>query len=127
MGVASQAQPSLVIVVDNDPDVLRSLQFALEVEDFQVQAFASGEAVLSLATIAGCGCLVLDHQLDGIDGLTLLKRLRQRGHDTPAILITTSNPSVAARAAEAGVGIIEKPLLCDSLVAEVHRLIKGSA
>ena len=67
------------------------------------------------------GCLVLDYNLPGIDGLDLLERLRAAEVTLPAILITT-NPRKAlrARAALAGVQIVEKPLLTDALRDSVN-------
>ncbi len=115
----------IVVIVDDDPDVLRSLQFAFEVEGIDVVAYPNGEAVLERPLIEGAGCLVLDYQLGGIDGLALLERLRERGFRLPAILITTPNAEVARRAARAGVELIEKPLLCDTLVAQVRRLLEA--
>ena len=127
MGETPDTRPR-VIVVDDDSDVLRSLQFAFEVEGFAVKAFASGEALLERAPDAKDGCLVLDYQLGGMDGLALLERLRLDGCRLPAVLITTPNAGIADRAAWAGVAIVEKPLLCDSLIGEVRRLLDlGSA
>ena len=123
----SKAKRLIVVVVDDDPDVLRSLQFAFDVEGFEVVGFPSGEAVLEKLPIAEVGCLVLDYQLGGMDGLTLLEHLRKQGYRLPAILITTANAEIVRRAALAGVDIIEKPLLCDTLVAEVRKLIDTPA
>jgi len=124
MGDVSAKKRLIVVVVDDDPDVLHSLRFALEVEGFEVVAFANGEAALERSPFVGVGCLVLDYQLGGIDGLTLLERLRVTGCRLPAILITTSSAEVVRRAALAGVHIIEKPLFSDVLAAEVRRLIQ---
>jgi two-component system response regulator FixJ len=123
MDDAPAAKRLVVIVVDDDGDVLQSLRFAFEVEGFEVRTFPSGEALLQHPALADEGCLVLDYRLDGIDGLALLDRLRGQGNRRPAILITTSDATISARAARAGVTIIEKPLLCDTLVAEARRLI----
>jgi two-component system, LuxR family, response regulator FixJ len=123
MGEVSTARRLVVIVVDDDGDVLQSLRFAFEVEGFEVRTFPNGEALLRHPALADEGCLVLDYRLDGIDGLTLLDHLREQGNRRPAILITTPDAMISARAACAGVAIIEKPLLCDTLVTEVRRLI----
>ena len=126
MPSTSLSNRKTVILVDDDPDVLRSLRFAFEVDGFDVSAFPSGEALLAQALIPSDGCLVLDQVLDGVDGLTLLERLRQQGHRPPALLITTPTEAVLARAARAGVAVIEKPLECEALISEVRRLIEDS-
>lgn len=104
-----------VIIVDDDPAVLNSLQFALEIEGFSVHVYATGDELLG-AQMPEDGCLVLDFNMPGLNGLQLLEKLRARGHVLPAILIT-SNPTAETRkrAATAGVVIIEKPLLGNTL------------
>jgi FixJ family two-component response regulator len=123
MGRALRIAPPIVIVVEDDPDVLGSLKFAFEVEGFHVCAHASAEALLDDEGALDSGCLVLDYKLPGMDGLALLARLREGGHDLPALLITTPNAEIAGRAALAGVAIVEKPLLCDTLVGKVRDLL----
>jgi FixJ family two-component response regulator len=126
MPLASHLAPAVVIVVDDDPDVLGSLKFSFEVEGFSVQAHDSAEALLNGDLPSENACLVLDQKLPGMDGLELLRRLRSRGDALPAILITTPNAETKRRAALAGVPIVEKPLLCETLVDQVRALITRS-
>src|SRR5262249_16519545 len=114
-----------VIIVDDDPAVLNSLQFALEIEGFTVHVYATGEELLG-AEVPEQGCLVLDFNMPGPNGLQLLERLRQLGYDLPAILIT-SNPSFATRerASLAGVVIIEKPLLGNTLSDAIREALQS--
>ena len=110
------SRPFGVLVVDDDPAVLNSLTFSLEVEGFAVRAYASGRELLDDPGLPGHGCLVIDQRLPGISGLELVASLRARKISLPAILITT-NPSAVLRqrAADAGVPVVEKPLLGDAL------------
>ncbi|MFC3068337.1 response regulator [Phenylobacterium soli] len=114
----------LVVVVDDDPAVRGSLTFSLELDGFDVEAFESGEALLLRQLPHRPTCLVLDQKLPGISGLEALRQLRDRKVSSPAILIT-SHPhrSVVAEAAEAGVPIVEKPLLGDALLRDIHRAL----
>jgi len=116
----------LLLLVDDDPAVLASLQFSLELEGFRVGVFASGEILMEQADLAHPSCLVLDYRLPGVDGLALLQVLRERGETCPAVIIT-SNPtrSVRQRTADAGAMLIEKPLLSDGLTAAIRFLIKS--
>jgi FixJ family two-component response regulator len=114
----------LVVVVDDDPAVRGALTFSLELDGFDVEAFDSGEALLLSQLPPRPTCIVLDQRLPGISGLEALRQLRARHVESPAILIT-SHPqrSVVEAAAEAGVPIVEKPLLGDALLRDIHRAL----
>ncbi len=110
-----------VILVDDDPAVTHAMQFSFDLEGLDVRSFRDGESLLAVDDLPEKGCLILDHNLPGMDGIALLDRLRAAGIRLPAILITT-NPRAALRnrAAAAGVPIIEKPLLTDALLTAVR-------
>jgi two-component system response regulator FixJ len=111
----------LVFVVDDDPAVRNSLKFSLEVEGFIVRDYSSANELLRETEIADAGCLVIDYHLPEMNGLEMLNRLRARRVAVPAILITSHpSASVRQRAAEAGVRIVEKPLLGDALVEGIR-------
>ena len=117
----------LLLLVDDDPAVLASLTFSLELEGFEVAAFDNGETLVAQANLANPACLVIDYRLPGIDGLSLLSALRERGETCPAVIIT-SNPtrSIRQRTTDAGAVLIEKPLLNDGLSVAIRRLIDRS-
>lgn len=117
----------MLLVVDDDPAVLASLTFSLELEGFEVAAFDSGETLLAQANLTNPACLVIDYRLPGIDGLTLLRVMRERGETCPAVVIT-SNPTrtVRQRTTDAGAVLIEKPLLSDGLTVAIRHLIDRS-
>lgn len=112
-----------VLLVDDDPAVRASLKFALEIEGVEVDDFASAEAVAEAAMGGEPACMVLDYRLPGMDGLQLLETLRRSGVRAPAIIVT-SHPSRSLRhqVAFANATLIEKPLLCDSLIETIRAL-----
>ncbi len=117
------ARPA-VILVDDDPAVTHAMQFSFDLEGLDVRSFRDGESLLDVDDLPETGCLILDQNLPGMDGLALLECLRAAGVCLPAILITT-NPRAALRnrAAAAGVPIIEKPLLTDALLTTVRKAL----
>ncbi|MDG4884497.1 response regulator [Mesorhizobium sp. WSM4884] len=105
-----------VIVVDDDPAILRSLKFSLELEGFSVRTYADATELLNEAALPPFGCLVIDYNLPAVNGLELLQRLRNGQVRLPAIMITSS-PSKMLResAAAAGIPIVEKPFFNHTL------------
>jgi len=121
----ASARP-LVVIVDDDPAIRSSLAFSLQTEGFSVRSYASGTELLGDDMTAEAGCLVVDYQLPGMNGLDLVAELRRRRVAVPAILITT-HPSAAVRerAAATGVALVEKPLLGDALFHEIQAALSG--
>jgi FixJ family two-component response regulator len=106
-----------ILIVDDDQAVRSSLSFSLQVDGFPVRAYAAASELLEATDLPENGCLVVDYYLPDTTGLELLRALRARRVNLPAVLVT-SNPSQAVRrqAAAAGVPIIEKPLLGNALI-----------
>jgi two-component system response regulator FixJ len=116
----------VVVIVDDDPAVRNALAFSLQAEGFLVRSYASGMELLEDSPNAEAGCLVIDYQLPGMNGLDLLAELRRRHGAAPPLLITT-HPSAAVRerAAATGAALVEKPLLGDALFQEIHAVLHG--
>ena len=117
-----------VVVIDDDPALLGSLKFALELEGYAVAPYRSGAELLAQKQLPETGCLVIDFKLSDMDGLTLLAYLRGRGVELPAILITT-HPSAGLRrrSAAANVPIVEKPLLGNALLDAIRGTLASHA
>lgn len=114
----------MLILVDDDPAVLSALKFSLEVEGYNVRAYADAESLLAERNFPFFGCLILDYRLPGMNGLQLLRELRRRRVTLPAVLITTPEPKVLAEAAAAGVPVVGKPLLSSALLDTIGEILK---
>jgi FixJ family two-component response regulator len=116
------ARPPKIVIIDDDNAVRTALQLRLELDGFEVTAFATAEE--ALAAPPGAACFVLDFRLPGISGLEYLVAMRRLGETAPAILITSQPvPQTRAQAAAAGAVIVEKPLLNDNLIQAVKRAL----
>jgi len=115
-------RPARVVIVDDDPAVCNSLKFALELEGFTVRAYGSAAELLDHDQPIGCDCFVVDQRMPGMMGMDLITELRGRKVLTPAILLVSTPPSSAlnARALKAGIPIVEKPLLGNTLVDKIR-------
>ena len=102
--------PGIVGIIDDDPAVLDSLKFLLEVVGYQVSTHASATAFLGDGAIVPA-CLIVDQHMPGMTGLELAQKLRDDGAAIPILLITGSpSPAIVARAAQLGiVKVLEKP------------------
>jgi DNA-binding response OmpR family regulator len=77
----------LILVVDDEPAIVRLLRATLERDGYAVIAAERGEAALELAERERPDLVVLDVMMPGIDGYETLRRLRARAQ-TPVILLT---------------------------------------
>ncbi len=104
----------IVCLVENDPDMRRALSHLLEKWHLEVIDVASGEEALALLDEIGIvpDRFLIDHELGaGMDGLTLLARLRDRHGAVAARLLTASRaPALAASCAAADVAVLLKPV-----------------
>jgi len=117
----------IIAVIDDDPAVCNSLKFSLELEGFAVRAYRSGAEFLAASDFRDCKCFVIDQRMPAMSGMELIAELRRRNVSAPAILIISQpNRVLSARAAEAHVPIIEKPLLSNALVDKIREVCAGA-
>ena len=76
-----------VLVVDDEPPIVRAVAANLRVRGYEVLTAASGEAALAAAETHQPDCVVLDLGLPGIDGLEVLRRLRT-WTEIPVVVLT---------------------------------------
>lgn len=114
-----------VHVIDDDEAVLHGLSLLLRSVGLSVSTHASGLDFLSSLAEQGedaIGCVLTDIRMPGLDGLTLLRRLRSRGFRRPVIVMTGhGDVATAVLAMKAGAtDFIEKPFDEDTLLAAIE-------
>ena len=114
----------ILFVVDDDSALCTALKFALELDGFVLRTFSRPSILLECTDLTAANCFIIDYRLPEMDGLELLNRLRKLHVIAPAVLITSNpSPSVRAKAKAAGVPIVEKPLLNNTLSERVHLML----
>jgi two-component system, LuxR family, response regulator FixJ len=116
--------PGWLAVVDDDAAVCDSLKFALELEGFVVHTYRSSAELLAEPDLARFGCFIIDQYMPGLTGVELVRRVRERGIDTPAILITARRDGhLRLRAANGDVyRVLEKPLEGSGLLDAIRAI-----
>ncbi len=107
----SNDQNTNVFIVEDDKDLRASLLFQLDAEGCRCIGFDSAEAFLATWHQEDEGCLVIDVNLPGASGLSVLERLSRSGSRLVPVVITGRGDVVTAvRAMRAGAAdFIEKP------------------
>ena len=107
-------QNRIVFLVENDGDLRRAMGLLLEKWGVSVLDAASGEEALELIEELGIlpDCFIVDFNLgEGMDGLRFAAEVQARHGAVPARIVTADHrPELRAACAEAGVGLMMKPL-----------------
>jgi two-component system response regulator FixJ len=110
-----------VYVIDDEEPIRDSVTFLLEARELSVQSFPSADAFLALAPSLGPGCVLADMQMPGMDGLTLLRQVKEHNLPWPVVVMTAHGEvSLAVQALKAGASdFIEKPFPGEVLIDAV--------
>ncbi len=123
-------QPATVLVVDDDPNLLRMLRRGLSLAGYTVRAAEDGESAMRMLLEDEPDLLVLDVMLpEPLDGLELARRLRQAGSDVP-ILMLTARDKVTDKVAgfESGADdYLAKPFALEELLARINALLRRAS
>jgi two-component system, LuxR family, response regulator FixJ len=113
----------VVYVIDDDDAVRDSICMLLESYGIAARPYASGMAFLADLPPEH-GCLFVDVDMSGINGLELLDRLRSRGIAIPAIVMTGALTSTIRRAVDrAGASLLQKPFRSGELMACIKQAL----
>ena len=77
-----------ILLVDDDPGLLRLLSIRLRAENYEVEAVESAEKALAVTTGFRPDLVITDLRMDDMDGIALLKELQKRWPGLQVLLIT---------------------------------------
>lgn len=119
---------SVIHVVDDDEAMRESLLALLMASGYEARAYASAEDFLATRAPEP-GCVISDIRMPGMDGLSLLKKLRTEGTEIPLVLITGhGDVPMAVEAMKAGaVDFLEKPFEGAALLGAVDNALRRGA
>ncbi|MEC5397126.1 sigma 54-interacting transcriptional regulator [Uliginosibacterium sp. H1] len=114
-----------ILLVDDDPDLLRLLSIRLKATGFEVIPADNGEAALATLAAHRPDVVVTDLRMPGLDGMALFDALRQ-SHPTLPVIVLTANGSIpdAVDAVRRGVfGYLTKPYDAAELIEQIRRAV----
>lgn len=120
---------TVVHIVDDEEAVRNSLAFLLSSAGFAVRVHESATDFLAIAGQIRNGCLITDLRMPDMDGVELLRRLRDNDAMLPAIVITGhGDVKMAVEAMKHGaIDFIEKPFSDDVLIESIGRAANRAA
>ena len=120
------ARKARLLVVDDEPNIRELLAASLRFAGFEVATASDGQQAVQKVSNDRPDLLVLDVMMPGVDGLTVVRRLREQRIDTP-VLFLTARDSAEDKVAGLTVGgddYVTKPFSLEEVVARVHAILR---
>jgi len=115
-----------ILLVEDDADLAQFIRKGLKEEHYVVDVAADGEAGLALALDNSYDLMILDIMLPKLDGLTLCRRVRNKGISTPVLLLTARN-NLETKVSGFDTGadqFMPKPFAFAELLARIRALLR---
>lgn len=115
-----------VILAEDDEAISEPLARALRRDGHEVAVVSSGTTALEIATAGVADLMVIDLGLPGMDGLEVIRSLRQQGSKLPIIVVTarTSDLDFVVGLDAGADDYVGKPFRIDVLLARVRALVR---
>ena len=122
-----QRKLRLLIVEDEEP-IRNGLQDVFVFHGYEVEAVADGDSGLDKALSGRFALILLDVMLPGIDGFTILERIRARDRDQPVIMLTakSNDEDIIQGLALGADDYVAKPFSVAQLVLRVQAVLRRS-
>lgn len=117
-----------ILLVDDDPGLLRLLSIRLRAEGYDVEAVESAHNALASLNRFGPDLVITDLRMDKMDGIGLLKELQTRSPGLRVVIITAHGtiPDAVVATQSGAFGFLTKPIDKDELMVTVEKALKVS-
>ncbi len=117
-----------ILLVDDDPGLLRLLSIRLRAEGYEVEAVESAHKALGVLNRFSPDLVITDLRMDKMDGIGLLKELQTRSPGLRVVIVTAHGtiPDAVTATQSGAFGFLTKPIDKDELMTTVERALKVS-
>jgi two-component system KDP operon response regulator KdpE len=124
--VTAGSLPLQVLIVDDEPAILRFLRTSLSAQGYQTIEAETGAQALTMLARSRVDVVVLDLGLPDLDGLEVLKRLRESGSSVPVIVLSSrADEPGKVKALDLGADdYVTKPFGMDELLARLRAALR---
>jgi DNA-binding response OmpR family regulator len=114
-----------ILVVDDDPTVLKSCQRVLEPEGFDVCLVSSADKALEAMRQEDFALLLIDVKMPTHDGIYLMREVRRQWPNKPMILMSgyDTTQTVEETAEMGAATFVPKPFTPDELLYAIHKVV----
>jgi DNA-binding response OmpR family regulator len=122
----ADADGPLVLLVDDDAAIRRAVGAGLELEGFRVVRASGGRAALAAAESIAPAVILLDLAMPDLDGLEVLRQLREAGDDVPVCVLSARDEvDDRVRGLQAGADdYVVKPFALEEVTARLQALLR---
>ncbi|PZE20234.1 response regulator transcription factor [Paenibacillus xerothermodurans] len=115
-----------ILIVEDEDKIARVLQLELEHEGYTSERAADGRQGLAMAASGEWDLILLDIMLPELNGLEVLRRLRQQGSQIPVVLLTARDavPDLVSGLDQGANDYVTKPFAIEELLARIRNLLR---
>jgi DNA-binding response OmpR family regulator len=120
--------PQRILIVDDDPDIIESVRYALENNEYQVLVARDGNQGLAMAEREDPDLIILDMMMPKRSGFLVMEKLRRSSGRPHKIIMITANEGNRHKAYAEMLGVddyIRKPFNMNQLLESVSRVLDG--
>ncbi|MFY0565576.1 sigma-54-dependent transcriptional regulator [Archangium lansingense] len=121
--------PATVLIVDDEKNILLTLQTSLQLAGYRTELAASGQLAVDVVSARPVDAVLMDVKMPDMDGLTALARLMELKPELPVIMMSGHGTiDTAVKATQLGArDFLEKPIARDRLLVALRNALKQQA
>jgi len=114
-------------IIDDDDAVRESVAFLCATAGLHAETYASPTAFLEIASSLKSGCILTDVRMPEMDGLALVRSLKERGVDLPVIVMTGHGdvPMAVQAMKEGAADFLEKPFDDEVMLSAIRNVLSS--